>query len=189
MSQIINTNLVLNEIVIKGNTKSINSIISKLKINELASSNIKSLFPIPKEIQELETVSEIDIATQIKLYNKYKVYSYQEWIEQYWGTDEFNNIEKIEISENEIKFSFYSEYTDSKLILINIQRRNPKININSVFTFLSNDSLEQFDTLFNDEEVHYSINNEEWIKFKNHIEFIVRKIEVDNNFNQLAIAA
>lgn len=189
MSQIINTNLVLNEIVIKGNKKSINSIISKLKINELASSNIKSLFPIPKEIQELETVSEIDIATQIKLYNKYKVYSYQEWIEQYWGTDEYNSIEKIEISENEIKFSFYSEYSDSKLILLNIQKDNPNLIIYSSFTFYSTNIMEQFNTFSINEEIYYSINNGEKIKFHNYIDLILKEIEDRNNFEPISMAA
>jgi len=189
MNQIINTNLVLNEIVIKGNKKSINSIISKFKINELASSNIKSLFPIPIEIQELETISEIDIATQINLYKKYSVYSYQEWIEHYWGTDEYNNIEKIEISENEVKFSFYSEYSDSKLILLSIQKDNPDLIIYSYFTFNSTNIMEQFNTFSINEEIYYSINNGEKIKFHNYIDLILKEIEDRENFEPISMAA
>lgn len=189
MNQIKNTNLVLNEIVLKGDKKSINSIISKLKISELTNSNIKNLFPIPRDIQEIENLGVIDIATKINLYKNYNVYSHQEWIERYWGTDDFNNIEKIEFTENELKFSFYSEYSDSKLILLHIQRNNPKLKTHSVFTFYSNHSIVQFDSLFIDGGVYYSINNSEKVKFENHIDLLIREIDANNNFESMSIAA
>jgi hypothetical protein len=172
------SNIILNEVVISGDNKLLNSIFLKLtKGKSLTSVNITNLFPLPNEIKKLEKLDKIDITTQINLYNKFGVTSYNEWIEQNWGEKEFGDIEKVQIFNDRLKFSFNTDLFDSKLILLNIQRKYPKINIESIFIDHSIQRKEKFESYNKDGVVFYKINESEYETFSNHLELMVNELQ------------
>jgi hypothetical protein len=176
------SNIILNEVVISGDNKLLNSIFLKLtKGKSFTPVNITNLFPLPNEIKKLEKLDKIDITTQINLYNKFGVTSYNEWVEQNWGEKEFGNIEKVQILNDKLKISFNTDLFDSKLILLNIQRKYPKIIIESLFIDQSIQRVEKFGSFNKDGEVYYKINDCEYEKFINHIELMINELKRQNN--------
>jgi hypothetical protein len=82
-------------------------------------------------------------------------------------------------------FNFYSEFSDSKIILINIQKKYPKIYIKALFQLENGDLNERFETKMIKGEVFYKINNGEFCKYVCSTKLRIEELE-DKFENQLS---
>jgi hypothetical protein len=153
-------NLILNQITFIGEEKLLNKVI-KLLVSA-NNSNISNLLPIPKELQKNKV---FNFSEKLKNYNKYKVSTYSDWINTFWGNENFGDIILINAEKKKMTFNFYSEFCDSKIILINIQKKYPKLNVKALFQLEDGAWYEHFESRMIKGEVFYRINNGELCKY------------------------
>ena len=176
--------LVVNHVSFIGEEKLLNKVI-KLMMSE-NSSNISNLLPLPKDINKNRMYS---FPEKLKNYNKYKVSTYLDWINTYWGNEEFGDITLINAENKKITFNFSSEFSDSKIILINIQKKYPKLKVKAVFLTEDEFLNERFETKMIKGEVFYTINNGVYCKYISSIQLIINEIKNDcENFGYSNVA-
>jgi len=176
--------LVLNQISFIGEEDLLNKVI-KLMMSE-NSSNISNLIPLPKDLNKNRVYS---FPEKLKNYNKYKVSTYLDWINTYWGNEEFGDITLINAEVNKITFNFYSEFPDSKIILINIQKKYPKLKVKAVFQTEDGLLNERFETKMIKEEVFYTINNGVYCKYNSSTQLRINEIKNEcENFGYSNVA-
>ena len=176
--------LVVNHVSFIGEEKLLNKVI-KLMMSE-NSSNISNLLPIPKDIHKNRIYNFSD---KLKNYNKYKVSTYSDWINTYWGNEEFGDITLINAENKKITFNFSSEFSDSKIILINIQKKYPKLKVKAVFLTEDEFLNERFETKMIKGEVFYTINNGVYCKYISSIQLRINEIKNDcENFGYSNVA-
>ena len=176
--------LVLNQISFIGEEDLLNKVI-KLMMSE-NSSNISNLLPLPKDLNKNRVYS---FPEKLKNYNKYKVSTYLDWINTYWGNEEFGDITLINAENKKITFNFSSEFSDSKIILINIQKKFPKLKVNAVFQTEDESLIEQFETIMINGEVFYKINNGVYYKYISSIQLRINEIKNEcENFGYSNVA-
>lgn len=166
--------LVLNHVSFIGDEKLLNKLM-KLMMSE-NNSNISNLLPLPKDLNKNRVYS---FSEKLKNYNRYKVPTYSDWINTYWGNDEFGDILLINTEVNKITFNFYSEFPDSKIILINIQKKYPKLKVKAVFLTEDGFLNERFETIMIKGEVFYKINNGVYCKYISSL--LLRIYEIKND--------
>ena len=176
--------LVLNHVSFIGEEKLLNKVI-KLMMSE-NSSNISNLLPLPKDLNKNRMYS---FPEKLKNYNKYKVSTYLDWINTYWGNEEFGDITLINAENKKITFNFSSEFSDSKIILINIQKKYPKLKVKAVFLTEDEFLNERFETKMIKGEVFYTINNGVYCKYISSIQLRINEIKNDcENFGYSNVA-
>ena len=176
--------LVVNHVSFIGEEKLLNKVI-KLMMSE-NSSNISNLLPLPKDLNKNRMYS---FPEKLKNYNKYKVSTYSDWINTYWGNEEFGDITLINAENKKITFNFSSEFSDSKIILINIQKKFPKLKVNAVFQTEDESLIEQFETIMINGEVFYKINNGLYCKYISSIQLRLNEIKNEHdNFGYSNVA-
>ena len=176
--------LVLNQISFIGEEDLLNKVI-KLMMSEI-SSNISNLIPLPKDLNKNRVYS---FPEKLKNYNKYKVSTYLDWINTYWGNEEFGDITLINAENKKITFNFSSEFSDSKIILINIQKKYPKLKVKAVFQTEDESLIEQFEIIMINGEVFYTINNGVYCKYISSIQLRINEIKNDcENFGYSNVA-
>ena len=176
--------LVVNHVSFIGEEKLLNKVI-KLMMSE-NSSNISNLLPLPKDINKNRMYS---FPEKLKNYNKYKVSTYLDWINTYWGNEEFGDITLINAENKKITFNFSSEFSDSKIILINIQKKYPKLKVKAVFLTEDEFLNERFETKMIKGEVFYTINNGVYCKYISSIQLRINEIKNDcENFGYSNVA-
>ena len=172
--------LVLNQISFIGEEDLLNKVI-KLMMSE-NSSNISNLLPLPKDLNKNRVYS---FPEKLKNYNKYKVSTYLDWINTYWGNEEFGDIKLINAENKKITFNF----SYSKIILINIQKKYPKLKVKAVFLTEDEFLNERFETKMIKGEVFYTINNGVYCKYISSIQLRINEIKNDcENFGYSNVA-
>jgi len=164
--------LVLNQITFIGEEKLLIKVI-KIMVSS-NNSNISNLLPIPNDLQKNKI---LNFSEKLKNYNKYKVTTYSDWINTFWGNEEFRDIILFNTQDKHMTFNFYSEFSDSKIILINIQKKYPKLHIKALFQLENGDLNERFETKMINGEVFYRINNGEFCKYICSIKLRIDELE------------
>jgi hypothetical protein len=148
--------------------------------------NITNLLPIPKDLPKEK---ENTLSEKLKFFKSYKVSNYSEWITTYWGNEAFGDITLINEEDNKISFNFYSELSDAKIILINIQKKYPKLKVNAEFQFGREYLNERFETKMINGEVYYRINDDKYHKYSNHIQLRIDEILNNKSSSDLKMVA
>ena len=148
--------------------------------------NITNLLPIPKDLLKGK---ESTFSEKLKYFKLYEVSNYSDWIATYWGNEEYSDISLIDEEDNKISFNFYSEFSDAKIILINIQKKYPKLKVSAEFQFVGEYLIERFETKMINGEVYYRINNDKYHKYSNHLQLRIDGILNNKSSSDLKMVA
>jgi hypothetical protein len=113
-----------------------------------------------------------------RLFKKYNISNYHDWINTFWGVDDFFNPLITNYIINNLEIKFETNWTNSKIFIVTLQMKYPEIKIFSQFDY-SDGSYEIFNTTNNGSVIYFQSNNNEWKKYTNSME--LRRTEFNEN--------
>ena len=168
-----------NQVTILGDRKSLEKIVRKYKLNR--GETIFNFFPLPKDLIDKD---ECHFLEKLKLFEKYKITSRSEWVNTYWGSEDFSEIIKFRKLDHRIDITFNSQFSDAKIILINIQKKYPHLKLIGEFQKIGENCFELFETISENGEIFYQIENRGFRKYISPIQLRIDEINDQfTNFN------
>jgi hypothetical protein len=172
------TQEIINQVTILGDNESLKNIVRKYKVNK--GECICNFFPLPNEMTENDEGNFID---KLRLFEKYQVTSRVEWINTYWGSEDFYKISNFRKSDRCIEITFVSQYSDAKIILVNIQKKFPHLKLIGEFQKIDEELFERFETMSKNGEIFYQIENKGFRKYINPIQLRIDELmDQDTNY-------
>jgi hypothetical protein len=175
---------IINQVSIFGDSKSLKSILRKFKLNK--GENICNFFPFPKDLIDKDDCHFIE---KLRLYEKYKVTSRSEWVNNYWGNEDFSEILEFRELDHRVDITFISQFSDAKIILVNIQKKLPHLKLFGEFQKVNENIVERFETMSLNGEIFYQINDRGFCKYVNSTQLRVDELKNQNtnfHYNQAA---
>jgi len=165
-----------NQVTILGDRKSLEKIVRKYKLKR--GETIFNFFPLPKD---LIGKNECHFLEKLKLYEKYKITSRSEWVNTYWGSEDFSEILKFRKLDHRIDITFNSQFSDAKIILVNIQKKYPNLKLIGEFQKIDEEIFERFETMSKNGEILYQIENGGFCKYINSTQLRIDELKGQEN--------